>query len=413
MLTTEEMSQAGHALLAAVLAKNGTILEDLTISADDFPEPVHGAIFTAAQKLHRDGKPVDMITLSEAVKPAQRRFVTELNEYTHLAYNLDAWAEIIEHHGTRRRLQAAATQIASLDPEMSSAEMVDAAQGIIGNITAGSARPQYRFVRDLVDDVLVSVAEGGTFVPTPWPSLDKGIGGFRPGDVYVVAARPGVGKTVIAAQMATALADHGAVAFSSLEMSAAELVQRLISERALVNVRNLKHSRLTDRDLELIGSKRDALMKLNIAIDDRASVGPSDVRAFVRALSKRHQVSGVVVDYLQLMTSRSNQKTNREQQISEFSRQMKIIAKQFEVPVILLSQLNREVEKRPNGRPILADLRESGSIEQDASVVMMLRREGEMPNERLIIGVEKNRHGETGEVELDWQGYFSRAVELE
>lgn len=411
MLTTDETTQAGQALLAAIVAKNGMILEDLTITADDFPEPVHGAIFTAALKLHREGKPVDMITLSDAVKPPQRRFVAELNEFTHLAYNVDAWAEIIEHHGTRRRLQDAASQIAALDPEMSSAEMVDAAQTIVGAIAAGSAKPQYRFIRDMLDDVMVSVTEGGTFVPSPWRSLDKAIGGFRPGDVYVVAARPGVGKTVIAAQIATALADHGAVAFSSLEMSASELVQRFVSERALVNVRNLKHGRLTDRDYEQIGSKRDMLMKLNIAIDDRTSVTPADVRSFVRALSKRHSVSGVVVDYLQLMSGRSSMK--REEQVAEFSRQMKVLAKDFEVPVILLSQLNRKVEERADKRPVLSDLRESGAIEQDASVVMMLRREGDMPNERMFIGIEKNRHGEEGDVELDWQGYFSRAVELE
>jgi replicative DNA helicase len=215
---------------------------------------------------------------------------------------------------------------------------------------------------------------------------------------------------VIAAQCATALAEHGAVAFSSLEMSAVELVQRFVSERAMVNMRHLKNNRMTDEDFARFRSRREVLAKLNIAIDDRTSISPADVRGFVRGLSKKHTVSGVVVDYLQLMSSPS--RSERYQQVTEFSREMKIIAKDFNVPVIVLSQLNRQSESRSDGRPKISDLRESGAIEQDADVVMLLRREGEVPKESLFIDVAKNRHGETGEVELDWQGAYSRAVEL-
>src|SRR5690606_14819722 len=159
-----------------------------------------------------------------------------------------------------------------------------------------------------------------------------------------------------------------------------------------------------------IRNRRHILDNLNIAIDDRTNISPADVRGFVRGLSRKHTVSGVVVDYLQLMSSSS--KSERYVQVTEFSRQMKIIAKDFNVPVVVLSQLNRQSENRSDGIPKISDLRESGAIEQDADVVMLLRREGEEPNQTLVIDVAKNRHGETVECELDWQGIYSRAVDL-
>lgn len=402
---------AGTALLGAVLGTSGKAIDELTLTGDDFPEPSQGVLWDAAVALRKAGKPVDMITWSNAVPEHYRADIPALMEWSHLSYNSAEWASIIEHHGVRRRLAEVAAHIAALDPDLPVAAMIDRAQQLVSDVANRSVKPSYRFVGDMLDEVLVRVAEQTSFVRSPWAMLDRAIGGFRPGAVYVVAARPGVGKTVIAAQIATSLADHGAVAFSSLEMSAHELVQRFISERALVSVRNLKNNRLTDRDIGLINSRREALVKLNIAIDDRTSISPSDVRAFVRGLARQHNVSGVVVDYLQLMSSQS--KAERYQQVTEFSRQMKVLAKDFEVPVVVLSQLNRQSESRSDGVPRISDLRESGAIEQDADVVMLLRREGEDPREELVIDVAKNRHGETGEVRLDWQGMYSRAVEME
>lgn len=404
-----KLIDAGSGLLAAIM-NDPDVLDGLQVTADDFPEPAQGVIFDTAVKLHRAGKRVDVITLGEAVDEHHRGSVVGLLEWSHVAYNAPEYAAILEHHGTRRRLAEVGTAIASLDPGLSVAAMVDKAQALVDQVASKSVKPSYKFVGDLVDDVLVQVSEASTFVPSPWPDLNKSIGGFRPGAVYVVAARPGVGKSVVAAQIATALADHGSVAFSSLEMSAVELVQRFISERALVNVRNLKNNRLTDRDYDLIKSRRDVLTNLNIAIDDRTSISPADVRGFVRGLSKKHPVSGVVVDYLQLMSSSS--KAERYAQVTEFSRQMKVLAKDFGVPVIVLSQLNRQSESRTDGIPRISDLRESGAIEQDADCVFLLRREGEDPEEKLVIDVAKNRHGEAGEVYLDWQGMYSRAVDM-
>jgi len=404
-------SDAGKAFLAAVISTNGVALDEANLRADDFAEPMHGAIFEAAQKLRAESRPVDLVTLASKLPKTYGPTLAELLGYSSLAYNVDAHAEIIRNEGARRRVVAAGAAIAALGPDLSAAELADQAQAILETAVDRSSTASYKFVRELLEDVLVSISEDTTYVPSPWRALNAALGGFRPGAVYVVAARPAVGKTVIAAQIATALAEQGAVAFASLEMSASELVQRLISERARVNVANIKHNRLTDRDYELIRNRREALEKLSIAIDDRTNVSPADVRAFVRALRRRHDVSGVVVDYLQLMSSRS--KASRYEQVTEFSRQMKVLAKDFEVPVILLSQLNRKVEDRAGGIPQMSDLRESGGIEQDADAVILLRREGEDPNERMILDIVKNRHGREVEVELDWQGYFSRAVDLD
>lgn len=403
-------SDAGIALIGAVLGTNGNALDELTITAEDFIEPVHGEIFTAAQKLHNEGRGVDSVTLSAALPSHVGALVVEALAWVGMAYNVQEWARIIKHGATRRRVAQAGAAITALDPDLSAAELIDRTQDIVGALADEVVKPNYRFVGEMIDDVLVQTVEATTFVPSPWEFLNRAIGGFRPGAVYVVAARPGVGKTVVAAQIATALADHGAVAFSSLEMSGLELVQRFISERALVSVRNLKNNRLTDRDFDQIRNRRAILDNLNIAIDDRTNINPADVRGFVRGLSKKHDVSGVVVDYLQLMSSSSREK--RLDQVTEFSRQMKILAKDFKVPVVVLSQLNRASESRSDGIPKISDLRESGAIEQDADVVMLLRREGDEPNERLVIDVAKNRHGQTGEVELDWQGMYSRAVDI-
>lgn len=400
---------AGSALLGAVLGTSGEVIDDVSVQADDFPEPWQGEAWAKAVELRSSGRPVDVVTLAEALPKHYGSYVMGLLEWSHMTYAADEYARIIEHHGTRRRLGEAAAQIAAIDPNLSAAAMVDAAQAVLARVESRAVQHSFKFVGELLDDVLVSVSESATFIPSPWRHLNAAIGGFRPGAVYVVAARPGVGKTVIAAQIATALASEGAVAFSSLEMSANELVHRFISERVQVNVARLKNNKLTDHDYGLIKNNRELVASLNIAIDDRASVSPSDVRAFVRALSKKHRVSGVVVDYLQLMTSSS--KAERYQQVTEFSRQMKIMAKDFNIPVVVLSQLNRQSENRGDGKPRISDLRESGAIEQDADVVMLLRRDGEDPAEELVIDVAKNRHGHTGEVVLDWQGIYSRAVD--
>lgn len=205
------------------------------------------------------------------------------------------------------------------------------------------------------------------------------------------------------------------MAFASLEMSERELVARLISERLDIFVSKIKgggvaEGKMTDFDWGKIAARQGEVTGLDIAVDDRASVSSTDIRNFARSVSRHKPLAGVVVDYLQLMASTS--KADRHVQVSEFSRQMKIMAKDFNVPVIILSQLNRQSENRADSAPKLSELRESGAIEQDADVVILLSRKAAWNGaESLVMDVAKNRHGKTDVIELAWQGEFSRAVE--
>ena len=408
-----DLPSAELAVLGAVIATGGDALDSIALAADDFNEPRHGQLFEAMRTMHAEGQHIDTVTLSNA-NPNHAAFIWTLTDHAPFAHAVDSYAEIVAAHGMHRRLVGVADGLRAFGPEMTPERMIEAALELIDN-AAGERKAKVRFVRDILPGVLERLTAKATFVPSPWPSLNALIGGFRPGAVYVVAARPGVGKTVVAGQVAAMLAEHGLVAFSSLEMSEDELVSRLIAERLSIAVGKVKDNRMTDYDWEVMASGRQRLNELNIAIDDRANVSGVEVRAHAKAVSREGKLVGVVVDYLQLMSSQS--KIDRHLQVSEFSRQLKVMAKDFKVPVIALSQLNRKSEDRLGGKPRLADLRESGAIEQDADCVMLLRREEnpghtfDNPSESLWIDVAKNRHGETGEVELYWEGRFSRARE--
>lgn len=395
------------ALLAAVILSRGNCFDDVTATGDDFHNGTYGALFDDMRREWDNGRPVDQMVLAER-HPDQAALIWNLTSSSATAAQATVYADLVRKAAIRRRLQAFSSSAAGFDADMTADELADAARGLVDKIVGGDAGRKLTFIADVLPDLEADMRRGDVFVPTPWPELDDVIGGFRPGALYVVGARPGQGKTVLAGQIAATLQQHGPVAFSSLEMTAKELTGRFMSERLSINVGHIKDSRMNDRDWQTLEHGRDRLAALNIAIDDRSGVTPSDVRGFVRTISRRGKLAGVIVDYLQLMTSR--ERLDRHLQVADFSRRLKILAKDFNVPVIVLSQLNRESEKSALGIPKLSDLRESGAIEQDADVVMLLRREGLFPNETLVVDVAKNRHGSTGEVMLAWDGGYSRAT---
>lgn len=404
--------EAENAVLAVVLATSGEALDDLTLTAADFTEPgKQGALFDAMHAEHAAGRPVDAFTLS-ARGDVDAAEVWALTSVTANRGSLSYYVDIVARASLRRRLATVGAKLAQIDAGLDASAVADAARGLVDE-AIGTPSRKIRYVADVLPDVIARLDAKDTFVPSPWPSLNSVIGGFRPGAVYVVAARPGIGKTVIAAQCAVALAEHGHVAFSSLEMTDTELVARMISERLRINVGKIKDARMATHDWQVLADGRSELESLRIAIDDRSGVSASDVRGFARAVSRQGKLAGVVVDYLQLMVSKS--RLDRHLQVAEFSRQLKIMAKDFHVPVIALSQLNRNSESSSLATPKLSDLRESGAIEQDADCVMLLRREGDVEDPRaqvdLVIDVAKNRHGPIGEVKLAWDGMHSRAVE--
>jgi len=406
MLTTDVPS-AELAVLGAVIATGGAALDEIALRADDFTDARHGDVFDRMRAIWSRGEHIDALTLS-STDTDNAVFYWSLTDHAPFASAVQSYADIVAAHGMNRRLRSVSDGLRGISPETPAAAQLERAIEMV-DAAAGEARVKVLMVKDILPQVIERLEAKETFVPTPWPTLDAAIGGLRPGAVYVVAARPGIGKSVIAAQLAAGLAEHGLVSFSSLEMSADDLVTRIIAERLVIQVGKVKDNRMTERDWEVLARGRATLDSLNIAIDDRASVSAVDVRSHAKAVSRQGKLAGVVVDYMQLMSTRSS--LDRYLQVSEFSRQLKIMAKDFHVPVIALSQLNRQSENRADREPKLSDLRESGAIEQDADVVILLRREGNFPNEHLILDVAKNRHGQTGEVDLAWQGEFSRAVE--
>ena len=402
---------AENAILGLILATQGRVLDDIALSPEDFYEPKRGDLYALMRAEHQAGRTVDAFTLTDRPE-VDASYVWELTSTSAVPAGASHYADIVAKHALRRRLAAVGSSLAQVEADMDSAAVADRARRLVDEAIGTPAR-NVRFVRDVLPDVVARMEAGDVFVPSPWPSLNEAIGGFRPGAVYVIAARPGIGKSVVASQIAVQLAQHGAVAFSSLEMTDAELVARMVSERLRIGVGKIKDSRMTPTDWQVLARGRGVVEGLNIAIDDRSGISASDVRGFARAVSREGKLAGVVVDYLQLMVSK--QRLDRHLQVAEFSRQLKILAKDFNVPVVALSQLNRNSEATSLAVPKLSDLRESGAIEQDADCVILLRKEGDTEdaaaNVTLVMDVAKNRHGRTGEVRLRWDGHFSRAVE--
>lgn len=407
---------AERAVLGSILATSGKALDEITLTGGDFFDPKHGDLFDAMREMWSRSIPVDAFTLSEA-NGEHSAFLYSLTSDAVPMASVTYYADIVKRDGLRRRLASVGAAFGQFDTTMDSSMVADEARRLVED-AIGQVGQSVRFVADVLPDVVARMESKSVFIPSPWPTLNAAIGGFRPGAVYVVAARPGMGKTVIGAQIAAQLASEGNVAFSSLEMTADELVARFVAERLSINVGRIKDARMQQHDWELFENGRPELEKLRIAIDDRSGISATDVRMFARSVQRHGKLAGVIVDYMQLMVSK--QKQDRHLQVAEFSRQLKILAKDFQVPVVALSQLNRNSEASALSTPKLSDLRESGAIEQDADVVMLLRREvlerdtsGIVRKESLIIDVAKNRHGQTGEVELSWDGQHSRAVEWE
>lgn len=430
-------ADAEAAVLGAMMISPSAAIDCATaLTGEDFYVPKHELIFDAATSLLAHGEPVDALTVTdELIKTGELQraggadYVHTLTDMVPTATNAGYYVGIVRDRAVRRRLVEAGGRIhnAGFSGSGNVMDLVEQAREELDAVAA-ERKQQVRFAGDAFEELIEQLDSKQTFVPSPWWSLNEIIGGFRPGAVYVVGARPGEGKSVLATQIARCLAENGTVAMSSLEMSRTELVARMVSDIAGVHVTHLKDNKLTSHDWEQIRRSREEIAALQVAIDDRTNVTAMDVRAHAAEVARKGTLAGVVVDYLQLMSGRSS--LDRHLQVAEFSRQLKILAKDLRIPVIVLSQLNRELEKRASRRPALSDLRESGAIEQDADVVMLLhrrscedcdhpahlgqtvRRDGaRIYVDELVVDVAKNRHGRAAEAHLRWEGEYSRALD--
>lgn len=396
-------------LLGIALTQPRSIEEVEHLNPDDFEDENAAAIWATIRNLARQGRPHNVASVA-AIGDHDRDQLSDLAYSAPIGATADYYAGLIERTATRRRLQQAGGFIAQLatgsdlDQITSAIETArkavdDAARisGAVAGINAGDHFATY----------LDSLGKPIELTPTPWLDLDHLIGGWRPGALYVIGARPGAGKTLIGLQSAAGLQKHGHVLFSSLEMTRDEIQNRLIAQTASVALRTFE-TEMQDQHWARITAHADELAASQIHIDDRAGVGPMDIRSSARTLARRGKLAAVVVDYLQLMSSPRGDKRPRHEVVADYSRQLKLLAKELHVPVIALSQLNRESTGRGDGRPRISDLRESGAVEQDADVIVLLHRADDHP-EDLHVGVGKNRHGATGNFVLAFEGHYARA----
>lgn len=407
------LDSAELSVLGAILATGGDALDDVTLQPEDFTVATRRRVFAQMQTMRGRGEPTDLASMLDAL-PEHAVELGGMLDWAVVPASVAHHAGIIRKHALHRRLVAVGHQLANLPVDESESDMSEEASRLLEGALSKRITPS-KAVGAILPAVLARpLHQGANLIPTPWRPLTAALGGFRAGAMYVIAARPGNGKTILATQIAVELAQHGYAAFSSLEMTGEELTARFISQRLLIPHRRIANRDMHEDDWKKIHERQGEVANLRIEIDDRSGVGPADVRAFARSVQRKAELAGtrltgIVIDYLQLMTS--NERIDRHLQVASFSRQMKIMAKDFGVPVIVLSQLNRNSENRDDGRPRNSDIRESGAIEQDADVIMLLRREGQDWDEKLIVDVSKNRHGPVGEIDLDWQATMSRVVD--
>jgi replicative DNA helicase len=427
--------EAEQAVLGAILLDNDAIVAAMEhIGPEDFYRAAHQRIFEAMVELFDEAEPVDLVTLSTRLKDRGLLeevggigYLTELANGVPTAANVAYYAEIIEEKSMLRRLIRTATQIVSSGYAGADDvhELISDAERRILEIS-GRRGEGFVPIRDVLMDVFERVEflynhKGGiTGIPSGFPDLDRLTSGFQRSDLIIVAARPSVGKTAFALNVAQNVGVRAkeTVAIFSLEMSAAQLVQRMICAEANVDASRMRSGHLEGDDWEKLTMAIGTLSEAAIYIDDSPAITTADIRAKCRRLKQERGLGLIVIDYLQLIHGRGRSGDNRQQEVSEISRSLKQIARELEVPVIALSQLSRSVEQRQDKRPLMSDLRESGSIEQDADIVAFLYRddyynqESEKKNIIEVI-IAKQRNGPVGTVELVFLKHFNKFVSLD
>jgi len=389
------------------------------VTASDFYRPDHRVIFEAIAALVSDGIPCDITLVSEHLERTIARD-------TPSAANIRHYAGIVHERSLLRRLGKAgadiSTSIFSNDGETAK-ELVSKAESAVFSIAEDGARGSGAVqIGNVIHSVLEEIDERQqnpdklAGLPTGFIDFDRLTGGLRPGDLVVVAGRPAMGKTTLAVNMGEYAALNSnikaPVAIFSMEMPTDQLVTRMLSSVGGVPLNSLRNGRVADNDWDRIMSATSQLKEAKILIDETPGLSPMELRARARRLKREHGLGLIIVDYIQLMQV-PGYRENRTNEVGEITRGLKIMAKELSVPVIALSQLNRSVEQRENKRPVMADLRESGSIEQDADMILMIYRE-EVYDKNTTkqgiaeIGVVKHRNGEIGSFNLTFQGQFSR-----
>lgn len=415
--------EAERSVLGAMLLDKDAIIKVAEFLLDDhFYDPKHKDIFGSVMDLFDEGLPIDIVTLSDKLKQKKklkrvggRAYLAELVEGVPTSAHAEEYGQIVKGLSTRRSLISASSKINEIayNEDMRIDHILDESEQSLFSISQDSMRDRFKHVKELLKDAYERAEnidqrrDKVSGVSTGFRDIDLLLGGLQPSDMIVLAARPSVGKTALALDIArhAAVVEKKKVAFFSLEMADSQLIDRILGMQARVPFWELRMGKLKDAAFERLADAMGQLAEANIFIDDKPGQGVMEIRAKARRLQMEHGIDLVVIDYMQLMHSRNLE--NRVQEVSEISMGMKTLARELNVPVLVLSQLSRAVESRADRIPQLSDLRDSGSIEQDADVVIFIHREEQYNPDTERKGaadiiVSKHRNGPTGRYEVAW-----------
>mgnify|MGYP004466701265 FL=1 len=428
--------EAEQAILGSMLTDKDAVISAIEVlKEEDFYREDNKIIYSAIINLYNRAEPIDIITVKNELTSMGKfeqvgglEYLAELPDKVPTTANAMKYIKIVEEKSTLRNLIKTANEIIDLgyDPTEDVDDIMESSEKKIFNIMQNKNQKGYTPIKDVLVDSFTQLEElynkkqHITGVPSGFTELDYKTAGFHGSELILIAARPAMGKTAFALNIATnaAVRANVPVALFSLEMSKEQLVNRILCSEAMVDSNKVRTGKLEEDDWTKLAGAIGPLSEAEIYIDDTPGISVMEIRAKCRKLKLEKNIGMVVIDYLQLVQGSNKRNGSREQEISEISRSLKILAKEIGVPVIALSQLSRAVEQRPDHRPMLSDLRESGAIEQDADIVMFLYRDdyyNEDSEKKDIAEVilAKHRGGSTGTVELLWLGSYTKFVNLE
>jgi replicative DNA helicase len=417
---------AEQSVLGGMLLSKDAIADVVEIIRErDFYRPAHELIYDAIIDLYGRGEPVDPVTVSseltkrgDIARVGGAPYLHTLISSVPTAANAGYYARIVRDHAIMRRLVEAGTKIVQLGYQSGDVDdLVDNAQAELFHVTERRSGEDYVLLSELLPetvDEIERIAQGvkGEGVKSGFKDLDALTNGFHPGNMIVVAARPAVGKSTFGLDIArqATIRQNATTAIFSLEMSRSEIAMRMLSAEARIPLNNLRSGQLSEEEWKRLAIKMGEIHNAPLFIDDSPNLSLMEIRAKARRLKQRNNLKLIIIDYLQLMSS-GKRVESRQQEVSEFSRSLKLLAKELDIPVIAISQLNRGPEQRADKKPMLSDLRESGSIEQDADMVILLHRDdiyGDSRSGEADLIVAKHRNGPTRTITVSAQLHFSR-----
>ena len=426
--------EAEQSVLGGMMLSEEAVAEVIEItSGKDFYTSKHELIFDAIVTLFGRGEPTDVIAVTDQLnkngnllKSGGADYLHSLTSYVPTAANASYYAKIVADKAILRRLIEAGTKIAQTgyDSQGEVEDLVNQAQSEIYKVASTASKDDYVGLSDSLEDAIREIESaqnrGGelTGIPSGFTDLDAYTHGLHPGQLIIVAARPAVGKSTFALDVArnAAVKHNKATIFFSLEMGRAEIAMRMLSAESSIYLQSMRKGTVTESDWTKLAAVRGRINDAPLYIDDSPNMSLVEIRAKCRRLAQQVDLKMVVIDYIQLMSS-GKKVESRQQEVSEFSRALKLLAKELQIPVVALSQLNRQTEQSKDKRPEISHLRESGSLEQDADVVILLHREGIYEKDHPRAGeadiiLAKQRNGPTGTVVVAFHGQYSRFVNM-